>query len=85
MVRPTVPDDVLHVRNADVWIGVVFTKSPNGVKRGGLLGLPMARNGLHIRTGHVRLSGKTDITQAGWMVSSNGNYGTFIRAGLTAP
>jgi hypothetical protein len=42
MVRPTVPDDVLHVRTADVWIGVVFTKSPNDVKRGGLLGLLLA-------------------------------------------
>jgi hypothetical protein len=43
MVRPTVPDDVLHVRIADVWIGVVFTKSPNDVKRGGLLGLLLDR------------------------------------------
>jgi hypothetical protein len=42
MVRLTVPDDVLHVRTADVWIGVVFNKSPNGVKRGGLLGLLLA-------------------------------------------
>jgi hypothetical protein len=42
MVRPTVPD-VLHVRTADVWMGVVFTKSPNGVKRGGLLGLLLER------------------------------------------
>ena len=31
-----VPDDVLHVRTADVWMGVVSTKSPNGVKRKGL-------------------------------------------------
>jgi hypothetical protein len=44
MVRPTVPDDVLHVRTADVWIGVVFTKSPNGVKSGGLLGLFLAQS-----------------------------------------
>src|ERR1700730_4791505 len=43
MVRPTVPDDVLHVRTADVWMGVVFTKSPSGRKRGGLLGLLLCR------------------------------------------
>ena len=41
MVRPTVPD-VLHVRTADVRMGVVFTKSPNGVKRAGLLRLLLA-------------------------------------------
>ena len=37
MVRlaSAVLDDVLHVRTADVWMGVVSTKSPNDVKRGG--------------------------------------------------
>jgi hypothetical protein len=41
MVRPTsaISEDVLHVRTTDVWMGVVSTKSPNGVKRGGFLGL----------------------------------------------
>src|SRR5215212_1644009 len=42
MVRPTVPDDVLHVRTADVRL--VFP-SPNGFKRGVPLGLLLARNG----------------------------------------
>jgi hypothetical protein len=30
MVRPTsaISEDVLHVRTADVWMGVVFAKSP---------------------------------------------------------
>ena len=44
MVRPTsaISEDVLHVRTADVWMGVVSTKSPNGVKRGGFLGLLLA-------------------------------------------
>jgi len=49
MVRPTVPDNVLHVRTADVWIGVVFTKSPNGVKCGGLLGLNLAHRVISLR------------------------------------
>jgi hypothetical protein len=45
MVRPTsaISEDVLHVRTADVWMGVVSTKSPNGVKRGGFLGLLLCR------------------------------------------
>jgi hypothetical protein len=44
MVRPTsaISEDVLHVRTTDVWMGVVSTKSPNGVKRGGFLGLLLA-------------------------------------------
>jgi hypothetical protein len=42
MVQPTVPGGVLHVRTADVWMGVVFTKGPNGVKRGGRPGLLLA-------------------------------------------
>jgi hypothetical protein len=37
MVRlaEAVPDDILNVRTADVCMGVVSTKSPSGVKRGG--------------------------------------------------
>jgi hypothetical protein len=57
MVRPTVPDHVLHVRTADVWIGVVFTKSSNGVKRDGLLGLAQMRSAGCI--GRGPLSGTT--------------------------
>jgi hypothetical protein len=49
MVRPTsaISEDVLHVRTTDVWMGVVSAKSPNGVKRGGFLGLLLALFGPH--------------------------------------
>ena len=45
MVRlaSAVPDEVLRVRTADVWIGVVSTRSLNGVKPGASLGLLLAR------------------------------------------
>ncbi len=41
MVRlaSAVPDEVLRVRTADVWIGVVSTRSLSGVKPGASLGL----------------------------------------------